>query len=86
MVMVEVKVSVALLHVHRNESPGKAELGGKPPESADVDLRNTVWSHTFAGRDRRPPSGRSEADAGRRGVFPVEMTKDEIDQIPGKPV
>ena len=60
------------------------------PESADADPRNTVWGHTFAGRDRRPLSGGSEADAGGRGVLPVFLTKsttkNEVDQIPGKPV
>ena len=53
MVVVEVKVSVALFHVRRSESPWKAELVSSPPESTDADPRNTVWSHTFAGRDRR---------------------------------
>ena len=55
MVVVEVKVSVALFHVRRNESPWKAESVSSPPESADADPRNTVWSHIFAGRQEDHP-------------------------------
>ena len=77
MVMVEVKVSVALFHVHRNESPWKAELVSNPPESADADPRNTIWSHTFAERNRRLFLGESQTEAGRQGVFPVLLTRED---------
>ncbi len=47
------------------------QLVSNPPESADVDLQNTVWSHTFAEETSSHFWGRLETRAGRRGVFSV---------------
>ena len=58
------------------------------PENADAGPHNTVWSHTFAGRSRRLFMGASEtvADEASFPSFPPRGAKNEVNQIPGKPV
>ncbi len=48
-----------------------------PPESADSDPQNTVWSHTFAEETRSHFWGTLEARAGRQDVFPVSGRDDQ---------